>query len=148
MIQADFYILPSADEDSRYRFLGKLATRALSAGHRLYILATDEHNAETISERLWQAGAESFLPNNLANTTSESEAPILIGWQASHAPKQPDLLINLSLNTPVFLEEFNRIAEIITQDPEVLRTTRERFKTYQAAGYHTNMHDMRNRPAR
>lgn len=146
MIQADFYILPSADEDSRYRFLGKLATRALSAGHRLYILATDEHNAETISERLWQAGAESFLPNSLIDKVSE--APILIGWQASHAPKKPDLLINLSLNTPVSLEEFNRVAEIITQDPEVLRSTRERFKTYQAAGYHTNMHDMRNRPTR
>lgn len=146
MIQADFYILPSADEDSRYRFLGKLATRALSAGHRLYILATDEHNAETISERLWQAGAESFLPNSLIDKVSE--APILIGWQASHTPKKPDLLINLSLNTPVSLEEFNRIAEIITQDPEVLRSTRERFKTYQAAGYHTNMHDMRNRPTR
>jgi DNA polymerase-3 subunit chi len=146
MIQADFYILPSADEDSRYRFLGKLATRALSAGHRLYILATDEHNAEIISERLWQAGAESFLPNSLISKVSE--APILIGWQASHAPKQPDLLINLSLNTPASLEEFNRIAEIISQDPVVLRTTRERFKTYQAAGYHTNMHDMRNRPTR
>ena len=51
MAQADFYILPAADEESRYRFLGKLATRAIGAGHQLYVLTDSQQQAERDSPK-------------------------------------------------------------------------------------------------
>jgi DNA polymerase-3 subunit chi len=151
MSQADFYILPSADEDSRYQFLSKLATRAISAGHRLYIHTDSESLAERISERLWQATSISFLPNELPadslRPAVSSHAPILIGWQAGHMPDTPDMLVNLSLDFPPQTRQFSRIAEIVIQADAVLTLTRGRFKQYQAAGIEPRMHDMRKRSA-
>ncbi|WP_293266805.1 DNA polymerase III subunit chi [Neptunomonas sp.] len=143
MSQADFYILPSADEDSRYQFLGKLATRAISAGHWLYIHTDSEHMAERISERLWQSSPESFLANSLP--TEELHAPILIGWQLEHIPKTPDMLVNLSAIFPTQTAQFSRVAEIVIQSDEILGLTRARFKDYQTAGIQPRMHDMRKR---
>lgn len=143
MSQADFYILPSADEDSRYQFLGKLATRAISAGHWLYIHTDSEHLAERISERLWQSSPESFLANSLP--AEKLHAPILIGWQLEHIPKIPDMLVNISAIFPTQTADFNRIAEIVIQSDEILALTRGRFKEYQVAGIQPRMHDMRKR---
>ncbi|WP_372742355.1 DNA polymerase III subunit chi [Neptunomonas sp.] len=143
MSQVDFYILPGADEDSRYQFLGKLATRAISAGHWLYIHTDSEQLAERISERLWQSAPDSFLANSLP--AENIHAPILIGWQPKHLPKTPDMLVNLSAGYPANTAEFSRIAEIVIQSDEVLTLTRQRFKEYQSAGIPPRMHDMRKR---
>ena len=145
MAQADFYILPAADEESRYRFLGKLATRALSAGHQLYVLTDSQQQAETISERLWHAGPETFLPSHVSNDTTESHAPIQLGWETSHLPKQPDVLVNLSSHYPAETAQFKRVTEIVIQQDDILEQTRQRYKSYQQDGTKPNMHDMRNR---
>jgi len=144
MTQVDFYILPSEDEDSRCQFLCKLATRALSAGHRLYVYVEDQHMAERISERLWHAVPESFLPNTITITPdTDNAAPIIIGWQLEQFSSDKDMLVNLSTSYPDSSPEFSRVAEIVTQAPEVLASTRARFKTYQSAGVTPRMHDMR-----
>ena len=143
MSQVDFYILPDADEDSRYQFLGKLVTRAISAGHWLYIHTDTEQLAERISERLWQSAPESFLANSLP--AENIHAPILIGWKPEHLPKTPDMLVNLSSSLPESILQFTRIAEIVIQSDDVLTLTRGRFKEYQTAGIPPRMHDMRKR---
>jgi DNA polymerase-3 subunit chi len=145
MAQADFYILPAADEESRYRFLGKLATRAIGAGHQLYVLTDSRQQAEIISERLWHAGPETFLPSHLANTPTASQAPICLGWDTTHVPQKPDLLVNLSSHYPTQTKQFKRITEIVIQQDNILEQTRQRYKSYQQDGIKPNMHDMRNR---
>jgi DNA polymerase-3 subunit chi len=141
MKQADFYVLPQADIDSRYRFMGKLVTRALGAGHRIYILTDSQSEAETIHERLWHSEAESFLPSKLI--TQEGYSPIEIGWDEAHTPKEPDLLMNLSVLPKVPSDAFSRVTEIVIQQDTVLEITRARFKDYQSQGWKTSLHDMR-----
>lgn len=139
--KADFYILPGPDEDSRYQFLNKLMTRALSAGHQVYVHTDTEAQAQLVADRLWQAPADMFLPNQLPDESLH--APISLGWEPEHLPSEPDLLVNLSQTTPDRTYDFKRIAEIIIQDETVLATTRQRFKDYKAAQVDANMHDMR-----
>ncbi len=143
MTLVDFYILPQADDDSRYQFLMKLATRAIGAGHRLYIHTDTEQIAQRLSERLWQATSEDFLPNALPS--DPHYAPIRLGWAETHLPEKPDMLINLSIENPTGDASFARIAEIVTQADPILDITRQRFKEYQNRGITPRMHDMRKR---
>lgn len=142
MIQADFYVLSAADTDSRYLFLGKLASKALQEGHRIYLHCEDEGHAQLLSERLWQAGPTLFLANQLATSDAQTTAPIQLGWQADHRPPVADMLINLASHT-LTLAGFQRIAEIIIQQPEILTLTRARYRHCQQQGFTTRMHDMR-----
>lgn len=139
--KADFYILPGSDEDSRYQFLNKLMIRVLSAGHKVYIHTDSEAQAQLVADRLWQAPAEMFLPNQLPEESLH--APISLGWLSNHLPSEPDLLVNLSQVTPDKTYDFNRISEIIIQDETVLAITRQRFKDYKTANIEAKMHDMR-----
>ncbi|RVU30092.1 DNA polymerase III subunit chi [Neptunomonas marina] len=143
MPQADFYILPSTDTDSRYQFLTRLCGRALAAGHKLYIHTASQQMAEEVSNWLWRAESEAFLPNSLASDTLL--APIRLGWDLPHLPTQPDMLVNLASGYLDHTEQFARIAEVVVQEPTILADTRQRFKRYQAVGIQPSMHDMRKR---
>lgn len=140
MIQVDFYVLPGSDLDSRYLFLEKLATRALTAGLQIFIWLDNEQDAQYLQTRLWRAEPELFLPSKIAQDTFE--APIQLGWQNEHIPTNPDMLINLSSHTPPDAG-FSRIAEIVIQQPAILEVTRARFQAYKDQGVNPSLHDMR-----
>jgi len=58
--------------------------------------------------------------------------------EVSHAQRlgeHKDLLINLSEQPPEQLARFRRLAEVVIQQPELLSTSRKRFKHYQTQGY-------------
>ena len=140
MIQVDFYVLPSGDNDSRLLFLQKLATRAISAGLQIFIWLENEPQARQLQEHLWRSEPEFFLPSCMPQDTIK--APILIGWLDEHLPTHSTMLINLATRMAPDAN-FNRIAEIVIQEPVILDTTRTRYKEYQAKGWSPSLHDMR-----
>ncbi len=141
MKKADFYILAGADDESRQQFLGKLLNRIMRTELQVYLYCADQFNAETLSELLWQFQATSFLANRLV--TESHIARISLGWPEQHLPSHRQVIINLSDHIPDDAAQFERIAEIVIQQPDSLLASRERYKNYRTEGYEIQHNDMR-----
>ena len=54
---------------------------------------------------------------------------------ADNAGDHRDLLINLRAGVPGFVGQFERVAEIVVEEPGIRQSARERFRFYREQGY-------------
>lgn len=135
--QIDFYILPDQELESGYRLLSRLLAKTQQADNHVLIWVNDETEAASLSERLWNAGPETFLAHSI-----ESDDPldqIVIAWQ-DRPDSQTDILINMADKVPAFYSHFNRIIELTVQHPDVLKANREHFQHFRNEGLAPKVH--------
>ena len=53
-----------------------------------------------------------------------------------------EVLINLDSDVPLFFSRFERVAEILDQDPQTRQKGRERYRFYRDRGYDLNTHEI------
>jgi DNA polymerase-3 subunit chi len=139
MTRVGFYVVQAADQGQRLQVAARLADKAFQQGHRIFINAADEAQARTLDELLWSFRPASFLPHGLQG--QEHSDTIAIGW-GQEPLDHNDLLINLQLDIPPFFSRFQRVAEVVTQDPDSLQALRESWKFYKERGYQLEKHDL------
>jgi len=144
MTRVDFYILGYEQLEQRLQFSYKLAEKAYLNGHRVYIDAPDEAATAIIDDGLWKFRADSFVPHQVVKDNDVQHTPIEIGSGADPI-EHHDFLINLSNHLPDYFSRFKRVAEIVIQDPEVLKSTRSSYSYYQERGYPMHTHDLRSK---
>ena len=132
MTNVDFYILQTHDPSDRARFACRLTDKVLRLGRRIYLHTSDEAAARELDTLLWAFRPQSFVPH--AIRTESAGEPVTIGWGEDPGAQQ-DLMINLDLRVPAFVGRFERIAEIVVQDPAIRDPLRESWKHYQHYGY-------------
>jgi DNA polymerase-3 subunit chi len=132
MPQVDFYILPSPQPAARLDFACKLVEKAWRMGHRIHLHCGDAAQREDLDARLWQFKGESFVPHN--SVEDDPAAPITLGLGDTPA-SQDDLLVNLDLKIPGGFERFQRIVEIVVEDPAIRQAARDNFRFYRERGY-------------
>ena len=130
----DFYILPDASLEARWRFTGRLADKAWRLGHSVLVLVDNLDQAKQLDQQLWSLPEESFLPHRCLEDSSQPPAQVEIS-HSQRLGEHNDLLVNLSEQPPEQLARFQRLAEVVVQQPELLSTGRKRFKHYQNQGY-------------
>lgn len=139
MTRIDFYVVADATPSSRIEVAVRLAEKAWGRGHRLYINSHSEAEADQLDEQLWSQRPGSFLPHE---TVREGfAAPIVVGWGQEPAGHD-DVLINLALSPPNFFSRFQRVAEVVNQDPVALQSMREAWRFYKDRGYPLQKHDL------
>jgi len=139
MTRIDFYVVADATPSSRIEVAVRLAEKAWGRGHRLYINSHSEAEADQLDEQLWSQRPGSFLPHE---TVREGfSAPIVVGWGQEPADHD-DVLINLALSPPAFFSRFQRVAEVVNQDPVALQSMREAWRFYKDRGYPLQKHDL------
>lgn len=139
MTKVDFYILATG---SREHTACKLAEKAWSLGHRIYIHTASPAQARHMDELLWIFREGSFLPHEQYQAGREGDSPILVG--SDEAPDtDSDVLINLTNEVPLFFSRFLRVAEVVGADDEARRTGRERFRFYRDRGYPLDNHQLK-----
>jgi DNA polymerase III subunit chi len=143
MTRVDFYILPQADDDARWQFTCRLVDKAWRLGNRLLVHTASSAVGQKLDELLWLSRADSFLPHAVLPASQHS--PVHIGWNEDSG-NHHDLLINLGDSIPGFFSRFERVAEIVCQQPEQLAASRERFRFYRERGYELQIHDMKKQP--
>lgn len=133
-------MVQTSDQEQRLHVAARLADKAFQAGHKIFINAPDETQARELDQLLWSFRPSSFLPHGLDG--EEHSENIAIGW--GKEPKaHNDLLINLQLNIPSFFSRFNRVAEVVTQDPASLTALRKSWSFYKERGYQLEKHDLK-----
>jgi DNA polymerase-3 subunit chi len=139
MTRVDFYVLPQEDPGQRSLFACRLAEKAVSQGHGVYLHAADETAAGELDRLLWSYRPQAFMPHTLLGA-DEAER-VTIGW--GQDPGEPgDVMINLALVVPEFVGRFERVLEIVVQHPHVREPLRESWKRYKHYGYPVHKNDL------
>ncbi len=136
MTEIDFYILPASDDAQRLAFACRLAEKAVDKGHRVIIATASGNEAEQLDKLLWHYSPESFLPHRRITAQSSVDAycPVDI-TDSEHYLDHHDVLINLHRNIPPCFSRFERYAEIVIQQEDILANSREHWSFFQHRGY-------------
>jgi DNA polymerase-3 subunit chi len=134
-----FYVVQQAEPGQRLQVAARLADKAFQHGHRIFINAASEAQAIELDRLLWSFRPASFLPHGLHD--QEYSDTIAIGW-GQEPENHNDLLINLQLEIPPFFSRFQRVAEVVTQDPDSLAALRAAWTFYKSRGYQLEKHDL------
>jgi DNA polymerase-3 subunit chi len=143
MTRIDFYILEgNAPADGRL-VACRVAEKAWLAGHKVYIHAADEREAERLDELLWTFRQGSFVPHQrlAAGVPADALTPIHIGW-GTEPEVHDEVLINLAAEVPLFFSRFERVAEIVPADDSAKQHGRTRYKFYRDRGYPLETHTL------
>lgn len=139
MTLVGFYVVQSSAPGQRLQVAARLTDKAFQHGHRIFINAADQAQAAELDEMLWSFRPSSFLPHGLHG--QKHSDMIAIGW-GQEPDTHNDLLINLQLGIPDFFSRFQRVAEVVTQEPASLSALRESWKFYKERGYQLEKHDL------
>ena len=141
MTRIDFYVLSSQGDDARLNFACRLTDKAFGLGQHVFLHAGDDLQARRLDDMLWTFKAGSFVPHALADARSEPE-PVQIGSGSEPANAQWDVLINLAHEVPEFFSRYQRVAEVIDEQPERRSQGRDRYRFYKERGYQIHTHNM------
>lgn len=132
MNKVDFYILPTDSLSARLEFACKLCEKAWRLGHRVYLHCHDAAQRDELDALLWRFRGEAFVPHDHAESHGDAVVALGIGLDAG---QHDDLLINLGPDVPAFVGRFERVAEIVVEEPGIRQAARERFRFYREQGY-------------
>lgn len=141
MPKIDFYILTEGNANSRFQLACRLIEKAYRNQQRIYIHTDNETDAHSVDEMLWTYRDDSFIPHNLYGDGPDPAPPVQIGFGIT-PDKQRNVLLNLSLEVPVFFAQFNRVLEIVANDPEMQNRGRENYRLYRSQGYDITTHKL------
>lgn len=141
MARVSFYRLGSDEPDSRLLFACRLAEKARTLGHSIFIQAESETQARQLDELLWSYRPGGFLPHSLLSAQHSDEDKVAVGVSRQQA-QHSDMLINLSADPCPEPERFQRIDEVICQDPDILARGRDAYRFYQSRGCHPETHKL------
>ena len=143
MARVDFYVLPEEGMEVIWRYTCRLAEKAAALGHRIFIRTAAAAEADRLDELLWTFSDRSFLPHEILTPASPShkKVAVLLGEEPAPADYR-QLLINLTADLPADVQQYERIAEIVDNDPERKRQARERFRQYREHGCTLESHNV------
>jgi DNA polymerase-3 subunit chi len=131
-MRIEFYVPRGEQQTDREQLACQLAVKGWRAGLPVFLRCTDNAECQQMDELLWRFRGEVFLPHNLY--ADDPLAPVVIGMD--QAPRQDGgLLLNLNPERCERLQHFQRIIEIVDQQPQRLALCRENFRWYRQQGY-------------
>lgn len=139
----------------RLRMACQVVRKRYLAGQHLVVYCTEGSRLAAFDRMLWAFDDTSFVPHVLANDPLAAETPIILTagdpWQAAQAAVAGDQpqpwLLNLDDGCPPGFEAFERLLEIVSDDPDDKQAARQRWRVYQGAGHAPHSHDLSQRQA-
>jgi DNA polymerase-3 subunit chi len=136
MTDVSFYKL-SGDLQVALALVCQLAQKALKANQQVLCLVADKQTAEQLNKMLWDFQATSFVPHGIG----AEHTPVAISVDSEPADHH-SILINLQAQIPTWFSRFERVMEVIYQEPEYEQAKRDNFTFYKERGYPLSFHDL------
>ncbi len=141
MTQVDFYILADPSTRSRMHFACRIADKAWRLGNSVFIHTGSAEQTHELDKLLWTFQQNSFVPHASCEEDTAAEAPVLLSHRLEpDASRQ--VLINLAADVPLFFSRFERVAELVNQDPAIRQQGRSRYSFYKQRGYELKTHEI------
>lgn len=135
MPQVDFYLLEESAHQAEQHFICRLVAQLYRNKQSVYLHVKDPQHAKRIDELLWGFRADAFIPHEIIDQESVSQAasllppPVLIGY-APNTSHHTGVLINLSDEIPAFYKCFTRVAEIVPGNEDKRALLRKHYRFY------------------
>ena len=140
MPRADFYLIDKPRfRDDPLLLVCELAKKAFETGQQTLILARSLEQAEQLDEKLWEFDETAFVPHQIAGDDDDAITPVLI------APPQTqvaDRVLVINLRDDCAPGLFERVLEVVPAGEAQRAGSRQRWKTYQHAGFEVKKFDM------
>ena len=141
MPQADFYLIDKPRfRDDPLLLVCELAKKAFVAEQPTLILARSRAEAEALDEKLWEFDEHAFIPNQVVGESDDDAITAVLIVPPD--VKTPDRALVINLRDECAPGLFERVLEVIPADDAERAGSRERWKTYKAAGFEVAKHDM------
>lgn len=140
--RVDFYILPDITPNGRELLACKLAEKAYLQGMRVAVRTNSAGHSQKLDELLWTFRDGSFVPHEIARANTAPQSPVVLSHEAASTSSSNGLLINLTDTIHGDFTAFDRVAELVDQDPNHLASSRVRFKHYREHGIEPNSHKL------
>lgn len=119
----------------RLRMACQVVRKRYLAGQRLVVYCKEGSRLAAFDRMLWAFDDTSFVPHVLANDPLAAETPVVLTagdpWQAAQAAVadgQPQpWLLNLDDACPPGFDAFERLLEIVSDDPDDKQAARQRW---------------------
>jgi DNA polymerase-3 subunit chi len=139
MTRIDFYVVKTAGADARLNVAARLTEKALGRGHRIFINCESADQLSALDSYLWEFKATSFVPHEV--TGNHTDERVVLGFEQGPQTHN-DVLINLALSPPSYFAQFERVAEVVTQDAASLDALRSAWRHYRDRGYPLQKHEL------
>jgi DNA polymerase-3 subunit chi len=126
----------------RLSYLCRLLRKAQQTGARIGVVGPSPL-LDRLDRELWTFAALEFVPHvrlRAGRTLPPrlADTPIQLSEAASELPHR-EVLLNIGADMPEGFEAFERVLEVVSQDPEQVQSGRQRYKRYEQLG-HTLTH--------
>ena len=140
MPRADFYLI----DKPRFReepllLVCELAKKAFAGEQPTLVLARSPSQAEALDELMWAFDEAAFIPHQIAGDEDDAITAVLI---VPPGVTTPDRTLVINLRDECAPGLFERVLEVVPADEAERAGSRERWKTYKAAGFDVAKHDM------
>lgn len=136
MTRIDFH----SNVADKIRYTCRLIRKARSQAtpQPLVVLLENRQQLNLLDNELWSFSATDFIPHVAADHPLAPQTPVLL-TDSEHIPL-PDypILINLTRTTPARFAHYQRVFEIISQDPQDAHAGRQRYAFYKQGGHTLN----------
>ena len=139
MTRIDFYVVKTAGADARLNVAARLTEKALGRGHRIFINCESADQLSALDSYLWEFKATSFVPHEVAGNHTDER--VVLGFEQGPQTHN-DVLINLALSPPAYFAQFERVAEVVTQDEASLDALRSAWGHYRDRCYRLQKHEL------
>ena len=99
---------------------------------------------ERLDKALWSFEATEFVPHlhlpaGVAADWRSAVTTILLAEHCEALPHR-EVLLNLGMAIPANFEQFQRVLEVVSKDPEQVEAGRQRFRQYKQLGHAVSHH--------
>ena len=138
MTHIDFHILQDTSVEARWLYVCRFIEKVERLGHSILVVVDTEAEAHELDDLLWSFKPESFIAHQIIGGDEEAKVEITF---TNKAGDHHDVLINLGSQIPDYFSRFDRVSEVVIQEPNVLQNTREHYKFYKQRGYPITQHN-------
>jgi len=136
--EIDFY----THADDRLQVAARLCVKLYGLGKQVRVLTADAAMTARLDHMLWTTPATGFVPHCRLSDRLAADTPIVVD-EANEHQGVAEVLINLQLVPPPFFRRFERLAEIVDEEPDTVAAGRTKWQAYKQQGYTLRVHDLR-----
>ena len=136
MTRIDFH----SNVPDRLGYVCRLVRKAYGAGQKIVVHATPDVLTR-LDAQLWTFSALDFLPHCGLQSPHADVTPIILAAELPAVPHH-ELLINLHSGMPAGFASFERLIEVVGNEPDDRAAARQRFREYRERGYPLTHHDI------
>ncbi len=142
--QVDYYLLYQAEPQALAYYTCRLLNKACRAGLRIFVLTDSPAQSQFMDTLLWTTSDANFIPHALTQSAEALDplTKICIGHAVTSA-QGFDMLVNMQTEETLQGEQFERVAELVSSDPEHKKAARKRYAAWRSTGAEQNLHEIR-----